>query len=212
MLSRTRPWRSPRAPLSFIDPSQPTVRDKLPAGPGWVYEVKHDGYRLQVHLREKRVRLFTRTGIDWTERFPRILDAVSGLSITSAIFDCEAVICDPDGVADFDALHSRARDDEVCAYAFDLLQLDGKDLRGRPLVERKRKLARTLRRACSGLVLSEHLTGDPETIFRHACDLGLEGIVAKRLGSKYKSGRTENWIKVKNPNVPAFLRVIEGTF
>ena len=212
MHSRSRPGRSPRAPLAFIDPCLPTVSDAVPCSPSWVYEIKHDGYRLQAHLREKRVRLFTRTGIDWTDRFPRIVDAVAGLSITSAIFDCEAIIADEDGRSDFDALHSRAREDEVCAYAFDLLQLDGEDLRGRPLVERKRQLARTLRRPRDGIVLSEDLTGDGERIFTHACKLGLEGIVAKRLDSPYRSGRAKCWIKVKNRNAPAFLRVMEGTF
>ena len=86
------------------------------------------------------------------------------------------------------------------------------DFRVRPIEERRAALGKLLRPIKAGILFSEHLLGDPETIFRHACDLGLEGIVAKRLGSKYKSGRTDNWIKVKNPNAPAFLRVMEGTF
>ena len=212
MLSRARPGRSPRAPLSFIDPCQPTVHDKLPAGPGWVYEIKHDGYRLQAHRRAECVRLFTRTGIDWTDRFPLIAAAAGGLKARSAILDCEAVYCDEGGRSDFDVLHGRSREREVCVYTFDLLELDGADLRARPIEERRAALAKVLRPIKAGILFSEHLTGDPETIFRHACDLGLEGIVAKRLGSKYKSGRTDSWIKVKNPNVPAFLRVMESTF
>ena len=188
------------------------MRDKLPAGPGWVYEIKHDGYRVQVHRRDDRMRLFTRTGIDWTDRFPLIAAAAGRFEAKSAIVDCEAVYCDEGGRSDFDVLHSRGREREVCAYAFDLLELDGVDLRARPLEERRAALAKLMRPIKAGILFSEHLTGDPETIFRHACELGLEGIVAKRLGSKYKSGRTDNWIKVKNPNAPAFLRVIEGTF
>src|SRR6187397_1712115 len=102
-----------RAPSSFIEPCLPTVRETLPVAPGWFYEIKHDGYRLQIHIRDGRVRLYTRRGADWTERFPLIVDAAQRLSVSSAIFDAEVIIADDDGRADFDALHSRTREHEA---------------------------------------------------------------------------------------------------
>jgi bifunctional non-homologous end joining protein LigD len=216
MLWRTRPGRSSRAPGLFIGPCLPTVADKAPSGPGWVHEIKHDGYRLQIHKRDGRVRLFTRTGIDWTERYPWIVEDVARLRPTSIIIDAEAVCAGPDGVTDFDALHARCREHEVFAYAFDLLQLDGDDLRQQSLAERKAKLeqlAQKMHKLISGGIrYSEHIEGDGETIFAHACKMKLEGIVSKRLNSRYRSGRAKTWIKVKNKLAQASMRVIDGTW
>jgi bifunctional non-homologous end joining protein LigD len=119
---------------------------------------------------------------------------------------------DAEGRADFDALYGRVREGEAIAYAFDLLQLDGEDMRPRPLEERKALLLRTLRKAGDALRYNDHLNGDGETIFDHACRLGLEGIVAKLRNSKYRSGRSDNWIKIKNKDAPAYTRAIDGTF
>src|SRR3954466_9384080 len=113
------PWRSQRrvrasnAPASFISPCLPTVAPKAPLGPGWVHEIKHDGYRLQIHLREGRVRLFTRTGIEWTDRYPWIVEDAARLQAKQAIMDAECCVADVDGVTDFNALHSRVRDQEA---------------------------------------------------------------------------------------------------
>jgi bifunctional non-homologous end joining protein LigD len=115
-------------------------------------------------------------------------------------------------VADFDALHSRVNDDTAFAYAFDLLLLDGDDIRRSPLRERRERLGRLLRKAKPGIRLSEHIEADGATVFAHACKLGLEGIVSKRVDAPYRGGRARTWIKVKNQNAPAFLRVQEGAF
>src|SRR3984957_11345973 len=128
----------------FIPPCIPT-RASVPAGSGSVHEIKHDGYRLQVRRVADTVRLFTRRGYDWTGRYPAIVVTATLLRARSFTLDGEAVVCGPDGVAVFDALHRRGTVSEAMLYAFDLLDLDGEDLRGMPLADRKKRLARLLR-------------------------------------------------------------------
>ena len=140
---------------------------------------------------EKRVRLFTRNGFDWTERYPRIREAVAALRTAAAVIDGEAVCCDEAGVAVFDKLHSRAHDDQAFLYAFDLLELDGEDWRPRPLEERRAKLQKLLTEARAGIQYSEHLEGDGAKIFAHACKLGAEGIVSKHRSTPTGPGRAK---------------------
>src|SRR5271165_4885379 len=142
----------------FIPPCIPTRAAKPPAGPDWVHEIKHDGYRLQVRREGDVVRLFTRRGYDWTARYPAIVRTAAALRRTSFTLDGEAVVCCPDGVAVFDALHRRGTVSEAMLYAFDLLELDGDDLRPLPLVDRKKRLAKLVGRRRIGIVLSEHTT------------------------------------------------------
>jgi bifunctional non-homologous end joining protein LigD len=170
---------------SFIAPCIPTRAVKPPAGPGWVHEIKHDGYRLQVRREGEAVRLFTRRGYDWSGRYPAIAVTAMLLRARSFTLDGEAVVCGPDGVAIFDALHRRGTVTEAMLYAFDLLELDGEDLRGLTLSDRKKRLARLLGRRRVGIVLSAHTAEDGATIFRRACRMGLEGIVSKRLTAPY---------------------------
>ena len=134
------------------------------------------------------------------------------LGLKQAIIDAECCCADEDGLTDFDALHSRVNDEAAFAYAFDLLLLDGADIRRAPLTERKARLAKLLRKAKPGIRLSEHIEADGAVVFDHACKLRLEGIVSKRADAPYRSGRGRTWIKVKNKKAPAFLRVQEGTF
>jgi bifunctional non-homologous end joining protein LigD len=126
-------------PSGFVPPCIPTRAVKPPAGPDWVHEVKHDGYRLQVRRQGDTVRLFTRNGYDWSARYPAISVTATLLRARSFILDGEAVVCGPDGVAIFDALHRRGTVTEAMMYAFDLLELDGEDIRGLPLVDRKKR-------------------------------------------------------------------------
>ncbi len=128
------------------------------------------------------------------------------------MIDGEVICTDDEGRADFDRLHSRCFDDEAAACAFDLLRLDGVDLRPLPLSERKGKLQKLLRRSGDGIQYVEHLEGDGDKMFEAACKLGLEGIVSKRLTSPYKSGTCKSWIKVRNPKSSAYLRISDGTF
>jgi bifunctional non-homologous end joining protein LigD len=186
-------------------------RKRPPSGPGWAHELKHDGYRLQLHVRDGRARLYTMNGNDWTKRYSRIVEEASRIKGT-AILDAEVVCLSPEGVADFDRLHSRVADDCAIALGFDLLMRDGDDLRRRPLVERKAALAKLLIRSRGGIQYVEHAEGHGDKMFAGVCDLGLEGIVSKKLTAPYRSGPTRNWIKVKNPNAPAATRVLEGGF
>ena len=165
-----------------------------------------DGYRLQVRREGLRVRCFTKNGHDWTDRFPAIVDAASRLKAQSFLIDGEAAICRPDGLTDFDALRSRRRSHEAVMFAFDLIELKGADLRDRPLLERKRSLAKILAGSPDAITYSEHLEGDGATVFRHACQMGLEGIVSKRLDAPYRSGPSKVWLKSKNPLSEAVRR------
>jgi bifunctional non-homologous end joining protein LigD len=155
------------------------------------------------------VRLLTRNGHDWADRYPLIAEACA-LRVRSCLIDGEAVACDGDGMPVFDRLRYRRQDGAVFLFAFDLLELDGRDLRREPLEVRKATLASVLRKARPGVQLNEHLADeDGELVFRHACKMGLEDIVSKRLGSHYRSGRSPDWLKMKNPAAPAVRREAE---
>jgi bifunctional non-homologous end joining protein LigD len=209
MISRSSCGWPLNTPAAFIHPCQPTAAAQPPSGPGWVHELKHDGYRLQIHVRDGRVRLFTMNGNDWTERYPRIVEEAARLR-APLIIDAEVVRLLPDGVTDFDALHSRTVDEKAVALAFDLL-LAGEDIRRQPLLERKDALKWVLRNSGVGIQYVEHREGEGAEMFAAVCKLGLEGIVSKRLGSTYKSGPSRAWIKVKNPKSPAATRAKDGT-
>jgi bifunctional non-homologous end joining protein LigD len=148
---------------------------------------------------------------DWTERYPVILEEATRIK-DAAIIDAEIVCVQADGVADFDALHSRLSDHHAIACAFDLLMLNGDDLRRNPFAERKTTLRKVLRRTQGGIQYVEHVEGDGASMFAAVCKLGLEGIVSKRLDAPYRSGPSKTWIKVKNPKAPAAIRIIDGTF
>jgi bifunctional non-homologous end joining protein LigD len=208
---RSSRGRSSNAPASFIAPCRPTVASKPPKGPGWAHELKHDGYRLQIHIRDGRVRLYTRTGADWSKRYPLIVKDASRIEGT-AILDAEVVWLDSKGVSVFEALHSRDNDDQAMACVFDLLMVNGEDLRRKPYVGRKEMLQKVLRRTRHGIQYVAHIEGDGAEMFEAVCKVGLEGMVSKELDSPYRSGRTKSWIKVKNPNAPAATRAEDGTF
>jgi bifunctional non-homologous end joining protein LigD len=168
----------------------------VPTGPQWVYEIKHDGFRFICRREDDRVRVFSRRGIDHADRAPAIAEALLALNVRSVTIDGEGVVCGPGGVTDFDRLRAvmgRKGSRQAFLYAFDLLELDGKER-----WETRRTMLTLLRKADDGIRLSEHIEGtDGTTIFGHACAMGLEGIVAKRRDRPYKSGRSTDWIKVK---------------
>ena len=210
-------WRSApppaRRPPGFIEPCLPTLADTVPTGPQWAYEIKHDGFRFICRRDGDRVRVFSHRGHDWTERVPAITEALSALRVKSITLDGEGVVCDANGVSDFDRLRAavgRLGSRDAGLMAFDVLELDGTDLRREPWQVRRATLASLLRKAGKGIRLSEHIDGaDAETVFQQACAMGLEGIVAKRRDRPYRSGRSPDWIKVKNPSAPAATRLIE---
>jgi bifunctional non-homologous end joining protein LigD len=196
--------RSP--PAGFIAPCLPTPILRPPTGPLWVHEIKHDGYRLMAWRDGDDVRLYTRRGYDWSERYPAVVAALRALRVGSCLIDGELVVCDDTGMSSFERLRSRRHDHIAFLYAFDLLALDGQDLRRETLETRKATLASLLRKSPTGISLCEHLEGDGGVVFGHACKMGLEGIVSKRRDSRYSSGATPNWVKSKNPLSAAVAR------
>jgi bifunctional non-homologous end joining protein LigD len=205
-------WRSSRTrrpPAGFIEPCIPSPAPRPPAGDNWIHEIKQDGYRMMARRDAAGIRLLTRNGHDWTSRFPQIATAVNALRCRSCLVDGEAVRCDQDGLAIFDQLRRHANGGAVFLFAFDLLELDGNDLRRAPIEERKAALAELARDAAPGLQLSQPLDRPGEIMFAHACKLGLEGTVSKRRGSRYQSGRSAHWVKSKNPNHAAVTRLLE---
>ena len=198
-------------PLGIIEPCLPSPAKAPPSGPGWIHEIKHDGFRIMARHDTAGVRLITRHRNDFTDRFPFIATAVKALPARSCVIDGEAIVCDENGLAVFDLIRGHGSNASAVLCAFDLLELDGKDLRRRPIEERKDLLAKLLHDSDSdlGIVLNKHYEEDGETVFREACRLGCEGIVSKRLGSTYRRGRSPLWLKVKNPNAPAMKREAE---
>ena len=148
-------------------------------------------------------------GHDWASRYPLIVRAVNKLKVRSCLIDGEAVCCNEHGVPSFDKLRHRSHDPEVVLIAFDLLELDGNDLRREPLEVRKQTPASLLRSSLPGVQFNAHLTHPGDLVFENACKMGLEGIVSKRLGSTYRSGRSPDWLKFKNPQAPAVRREVE---
>jgi bifunctional non-homologous end joining protein LigD len=203
MLWRTPPKRSRRSPpAGFILPCQPLLVDRPPAGSGWLHEVKHDGYRIIARKEGSRVTLWSRYGTNFTDRLPKVAEAICSLAAESALIDGEAVTLRVDGHSDMAALRTKAGSARACLVAFDLLSLNGEDLRQRPLEERRAVLS-PLVAGVAHILFSDALSAEGAVVFAHACKLGLEGIVSKRAGSRYSSGNSRQWVKVKNP---AFVR------
>jgi bifunctional non-homologous end joining protein LigD len=192
-----------------FQPCLPRRAKTPPTGDGWVHEIKHDGFRIHARREQGRVRLFTRNGYDFTARFPKITAAVAALPVRSCVVDGEAIVVDRAGLSVFDLLRYRYHDHAAVLCAFDLIELDGYDLRQQPLERRKSALAELLRNASDGIAFNKHFAADGVVIFMHACALGCEGIVSKQLGSPYRSGRVSHWLKVKNPEAPAVKREAE---
>jgi bifunctional non-homologous end joining protein LigD len=185
----------------FITPSDPTLRERAPDSPGWLHEIKIDGYRAQVHIHRGRITVYSRSGYNWTDHFHQIAQAVKTFSARDLIIDGEATVFGSTGLPDFQALRrelAKRHSDRLVYLAFDLLYLDGYDLRSAPLIERKRALQDLLAKPPPKLVYVEHYeVDDGEAVYRHACKLKLEGIVSKRRDSPYRSGRQESWLKLK---------------
>jgi bifunctional non-homologous end joining protein LigD len=193
--------REARLP-DFIEPSLATLSSKPPETGDWVHEIKFDGYRIQARIGDGKVTLKTRTGLDWTHKFPEVESACAALSDHNVILDGEIASIDESGVSNFSALQDdlkNGRQDRMVYYVFDLLHLDGQDLTTAPLIERKRALAELLEEIPKNSVikLSEHFEADGASMLKHACDLHLEGIVSKRADAPYRSGRVGDWLKTK---------------
>jgi hypothetical protein len=185
--SLSRPQRSERPWLDSRDQARRQSHDGLPGRRGCA----------AVHTPRLRLDL------------PAVREAAEAVQAKSFLIDGEAVCCDQDGVTVFEMLRQRRNAGLVFLYAFDLLQVDGRDLRREPIEIRKAQLANLIRGASSGIQLNDHIQHEAAIVFEHACKLGLEGIVSKRSGSRYVSGRSSDWIKLKNPDSPAVKREAE---
>jgi bifunctional non-homologous end joining protein LigD len=186
----------------FLEPSLATLSGKAPSGGQWIHEIKFDGYRLQARVDGKSVKLLTRNGLDWTSKFKRIADALKKLGLGSALLDGEVVVEDEAGVSSFSSLQEdlkAGRIGRMVFYAFDLFYLDGYDLTKVPLIERKTLLAGLLDDAPADAIVrfSAHIDRSGDAMIRHACRLGLEGIVSKRKDKPYVGGRGPHWLKTK---------------
>lgn len=196
------------------EPELATLVDKAPAGDDWVHEIKLDGYRILARVEKGEVTLLTRNGKDWSERMPSLRHALEQLHVETALIDGELVALDSRGVSHFQTLQNSLRDGSDGAlvyYAFDLLHLDGEDVTARPLLERKSLLRELLERSKltpNGSVrFSAHVVGNGPAFFENACKLGLEGTIAKRATSPYRSGRGRDWLKIKSHKDQEFVIV-----
>lgn len=179
----------------FIEPALATSIEKVPSGARWLHEVKFDGYRVQVHLANEAVKVYTRRGNDWTKRFRKIADDAWHIAAGSAIIDGEVVVPGARGTTDFSVLQNelKGKSTKIVLVAFDLLYLNGYDLRKLPLIERKANLKKIING--TDIQYSESFEIDGPKMYAHACKVGLEGVVSKVRDSKYKSGRGNVWIK-----------------
>jgi hypothetical protein len=196
---------------SMYDFCLPTNAKAVPDSPEGFHEIKYDGFRLLVRRDDKRVRLLSTKGHDFTDRYPWIVEAARKIRRTSFAIDGEAVVLGVDGISDFDALWSRHHDDEVQLGALDLLMEEGEDLRKMPLHLRKHKLDRVLVRRPESIFVNPYESGAiGPALFQAACDMGFEGLVSKHRNRPYQGGRSRHWIKVKNQKHPAMQRVMES--
>ncbi|MFC4255825.1 DNA ligase D [Altererythrobacter xixiisoli] len=193
------------APPPFRAPQLATLVDAVPAGNDWLHEIKFDGYRTMIATAADKVAVFTRSGKDWTDKFAPLARAIAELDLPACLIDGEIVAYDAQGNPDFSTLQgvlkrghgAQAESDRLALHAFDLLHLNGDDLTGLPLIERKERLAALLQHAVPPIHVADHVIGLGEKLYRQMCDAGQEGIISKRIDSRYREGRGSNWVKVK---------------
>jgi len=190
-----------KLPKSF-QPQLAIPADDTPSGDQWLHEIKFDGYRILARVEDDVVRLITRRGNDWTDRFPSVRQAIEALNLRDTIFDGEVVVLDTDGTTNFQALQNvmnRGEERDICYYVFDLPFFDGYDLTSERLIDRKAVLAEVLgSQAASRIVrYSDHISGQGRDVFSHACDKTLEGIISKRANAFYVQKRSDDWVKSK---------------
>ncbi|WP_274535002.1 DNA ligase D [Mesorhizobium sp. LCM 4577] len=187
------------APPAFRPLQLAKLVDTVPPGDRWIHEMKYDGYRILVAVGGGEARAYTRSGLDWSDRFPSILAEARKLNVRSALIDGEAVVMDKEGRSSFQALQNalKGAPASIDFYAFDLLQLDGEDLRRLPLLQRKQKLEKILPAKHPVLRYSDHIQGRGEELLNRFCDAGLEGVISKLADSPYVGARDGSWLKIK---------------
>jgi bifunctional non-homologous end joining protein LigD len=198
-------------PPKWIKPQLTRLVDEAPAGDGWLHEIKYDGYRMHARLDGGQVKLLTRTGLDWSQRYRRTIDALAELPVQSAYLDGELCALNSDGVPVFSRLQAamdEGRTGDLIFFVFDLLYLNGESTAQLPLIQRKERLQRLLmRKKIDGLRYSDHVDGDGPRFREHACKLGLEGVISKRADRPYAPGDRGIWVKSKCLNREEFVVV-----
>ncbi|OAN56624.1 DNA ligase D [Sphingobium sp. TCM1] len=213
-VGRKAPRPAGRAP-AFVKPQLATLVDAVPTGNDWLHEIKFDGYRAMVSAAGGKVRIFTRNGLDWTDKFPALVRSLVALDLPPALIDGEIVALDAQGNPSFSALQAmlkrghgaESQDAPLSFFAFDLLSLDGMDLKSLTTIERKERLEALLHDAQSPLHVADHVLGAGEQLYRSMCEAGQEGIISKRADAPYRSARTRNWVKVKCTRRQEFILV-----
>jgi bifunctional non-homologous end joining protein LigD len=188
------------APPKWIKPQLTRLVNEAPAGADWLHEIKYDGYRMHARIDGRDVKLLTRTGLDWSHRYRRTIEALRGLKVKSAYIDGELCALRPDGVPAFSRLQAamdEGRTDELVLFVFDLLFLNGESTARLPLTERKTRLKRLFRTEIGGLRYADHVVGDGPRFRKHACKVGLEGAISKRADQPYVPGDRGIWVKSK---------------
>ncbi|MBC2776617.1 DNA ligase D [Parasphingopyxis marina] len=198
---RTRK-KSPRRTVKlpeFRKPQLATLVDAVPAGNNWLHEIKYDGYRALVAAAGGKAKIYTRSGLDWTAKFPDVAEAFAAFDLPGALIDGEIVALDAKGNPDFSTLQKRLKEggDGFVLFAFDLLELDGESVADRPLIERKERLAALIGEEEGAVRFSDHIIGAGEKLYKTMCDAGQEGIIAKQADAPYRGRRTTGWVKVK---------------
>ena len=202
----TKPRARKAASLpKYQKPQLATLVDDVPTGNRWMHEIKFDGYRALVAVRGKDVRIYTRNGKDWTDKFGPLVDAIAALDLPAALIDGEIVAHDNRGNPDFSTLQkvlkrgtgAQQPSDQLALHTFDLLQLEGEDLTALPNIERKERLEALLATAQPPIHVADHVLGAGETLYRAMCEAGQEGIISKTVDGKYSSRRSKAWVKVK---------------
>ena len=194
----------------WVKPQLTKLVDQPPEGPEWLHEIKYDGYRMHARLDRGAVRLLTRTGLDWTHKYPAIASALASVPARQAYLDGELCGVRPDGTTSFSLIQTASDAGNAKAlvfFLFDLLHLDGEAIGARPLNERKERLRALLSQASSPLQFSDHQAGRGRDFYEHACALKLEGIISKRADAPYAPGNRGLWLKVKCLNREEFVVV-----
>ena len=197
-IAKAKPHAGDKPP-AFQPPALCKLAEAPPEGKEWLHELKYDGYRLLAAIGGGKARLFTRSGKDWSHRFGALCKSLAAINCHSALIDGEAAVLGTEGLSDFSALQAALSDGEgdIAFFAFDLLELDGENLKSLPLVERKDQLKRLLKPANGAVRFADHVRGDGAAVFEKACRLGAEGTIAKKADSAYRAGRSSGWLKIK---------------
>jgi DNA ligase D-like protein (predicted ligase) len=194
----------------WIKPQLTRLVDEAPAGTDWLHEIKYDGYRMHARLDHGKVQLLTRTGLDWSNRYLFTLSAIRSLPVKTAYIDGELCALRADGAPSFGLLQAamdQGRTNSLVFFAFDLLYLDGKSTAALPLIERKQRLHPLFAQAAPGLHFTDHVVGNGPGVRKHACEMGLEGVISKRLEQPYMPGNRGLWLKSKCLNREEFVVV-----